>query len=211
MKTIEIEIIKKNRVWFDCLQNNYKCKLKVDDKSQHLDVGIHTLLLNDVSIRSKYGTDIRYEVLAEAKEEEVIFLKADRYNEKLVSKCRYYGGKWDSEEKVWCFCKALQEKIDELENIFNSTYVDIEITALECIIEYRGCVSFCGYPVAEATSKNSGALLSMNVHRLTGQIDSGGSVANWFTCISEGSKFVLKVSKNVLEKYKEEKWSYKII
>jgi hypothetical protein len=62
MKTITIIIEKKNRKYFAAKVNGYKCKLLIDENSEGLELGTHELLVNDISVRSKYGTDLIYSV-----------------------------------------------------------------------------------------------------------------------------------------------------
>mgnify|MGYP001614861289 CR=1 FL=1 len=84
MQTLELNLIKKNRVYFKCTnEKGYEVKLKVDEKSQNLELGKQKLLVNDISVRSKYGTDLIYQVYAEIKEEGIVSIK-HRYNSLLV-------------------------------------------------------------------------------------------------------------------------------
>lgn len=65
MKTITLDLIKKNRVYFKCLTTTgYEVKLKITQKSENLQLGKQDLLVNDISVRTKYGTDIIYDLEA---------------------------------------------------------------------------------------------------------------------------------------------------
>src|SRR4051812_49192364 len=103
MKTITLDIVKKNRVYFKCInESGYEVKLKVTHKSETLSLGKQELLVRDCSIRTKYGTDIIYDLESEVKEKGIVTLQC-KYNIFLVEKCKELGGKWDADSKSWVF------------------------------------------------------------------------------------------------------------
>lgn len=202
MKQVKLQIIKKNRIWIECLNSsNYKCKLKVDENSSQLEVGTHELLVEDISIRSKYGVDVRYQLKSQEKAK--VFLKHHTYNDLLVKECRELGGLWDSEENVWVFSAALEKEVEELEYIYNSPMLSVEIKALDDIYCGKTSVKFCGYPIAIAKDRDSGAVLGKEVYKISGSIYSCGSMKNWGTGIEKNSIFRLEVPKNLLDKETE--------
>ena len=74
----------------------------------------------------------------------------------------------------------------------------------------RESVSFCGYTIARATDRDSGAMLGDGISKIDGCIRSSGSMKNWTTCVDGGSVFRLKVPENLLEKYvNSEDWHVK--
>lgn len=198
MKTVELNILKKNRIWIECEdKKGYKVKLKKCEKSELLENGIHTLLVDDISVRSKYGTDIRYELKDNVKN--FIFLVAD-YNHDLVDEARSLGGRWDSESFCWAFSDIVKDKVEELEYLYCSKKNCIEITAIETISIHTDSVYFCGIPIAKASGRDSGAKLCEGVSMIKGTIDSAGSRANWCTKICAGAVFRLKVPENKLKR-----------
>ena len=56
MKTLNLNITKKNRKYFACSHNGHDVKLVIDGASENLEVGEHELLVEDVSVRTKFGT-----------------------------------------------------------------------------------------------------------------------------------------------------------
>ena len=214
MQTLELNLIKKNRVYFKCTnEKGYEVKLKVDEKSQNLELGKQKLLVNDISVRSKYGTDLIYQVYAEIKEEGIVSIK-HRYNSLLVEKCRELGGKFDNEAIAWIFSKIVEDKVEELEFLYNHDIVSVEIIAKTDIFKGQDAINFLGYPIAKATGRDSGAIVCNDVSMISGKIDSAGSVKNWSTEIRKDSCFRLNISKNLLENLTDvlkEKWDIKII
>ena len=118
-KLTKLTIIKKNRVYFDCkTAEGRTAKLKITKESEDLSEGVHELLLEDISIRSKYGINLIYSIAINSENtEDRIFLKAP-YNSKLVKKCRKLGGKFDKEESIWIFPASLKDEVEELESIY---------------------------------------------------------------------------------------------
>lgn len=214
MQTLELNLIKKNRVYFKCTnEKGYEVKLKVDEKSQNLELGKQKLLVNDISVRSKYGTDLIYQVYAEIKEEGIVSIK-HRYNSLLVEKCRELGGKFDNEAIAWIFSKIVEDKVEELEFLYNHDIVSVEIISKTDIFKGQDAINFLGYPIAKATGRDSGAIVCNDVSMISGKIDSAGSVKNWSTEIRKDSCFRLHISKNLLENLTDvlkEKWDIKII
>lgn len=205
MESREFTLIKKGRVWIECLLNNkYKCKLKINDFTKDLDLATHTLLVEDISIRSNYGTELRFEAKKEAMEEKsYIFLKHPRYNQIFYNKCKNLGGKWDYEAKAWAFLSVVQEEVEEIEYLFDGEMINLKLTAKDFISETTDSITFMGYTLAKATSRNSGAELGEEVYLLEGSIGSGGSIANWKTQCSAGAIFKISVPKNLFEARKE--------
>lgn len=212
MKTINFKILKINRIWIEAtIGETCKCKIKVSDDTKDLKAGeTYALLVEDVSIRSKYGTDLRYEVKSSAGDGEPVFIKTI-YNSWLVEECKKLGGRWDSEEKVWVFNSFVKDKVEDLEAIYNSDSINIEIKTLESIYRDKGPLEFLGYPLCYATGRDSGAKLYDGVSLLQGRIYSAGSVKNWGTKCSQGSIFRLTISRGVLETFKTDEFDVRIL
>lgn len=216
MKTIDVTIIKKNKVYLAAKNNSsYDVKIKIDDLSTHLLPGDHTLLVEDISVRSKYGTDLIYKVVSETKNNEIITLK-HRYNSNLVDRCRELGGRFDSTEKAWIFSSIVAKEVEDLEELYNSEEVEIEITALDDNFSYQSSLKFEGYPLAQARDRDSGAMICDDAYLIYGHVTSSGSRKNWGTECLKGTIFRLKISKILLEvinhklqetKEDERKWS----
>lgn len=196
METKTFNIIKKNRKYFAATVNGYKCKILIDDNSQALEVGEHELIVDDMSKRTKYGTDLIFKLAADAKEQQeagIVTLSHHAYNSKLVAKCRAMGGRWDAESDCWVFSELVEDKVEELDDIYNSDLVAVEITALDDIYEGKAPVTFCGYTIARAYGRDSGAKLGDGVSHISGSIYSGGSMKNWKSGVKEGSVFRLLI------------------
>ena len=215
IKTIKLDVLKKNRKYFACKKNGYKCRLVIDENSKDLEVGQHELMVNDVSVRTKYGTDLIYKLAADAKEQAesgFVTLSHFTFNQDLVDDCKNLGGKYDN--NVWVFSDIVADKVDELDFLYNSELIAVEITALEDIREWHAPVSFMGYSIARAFGRDSGAKLANDVSMIKGGYDSGGSMKNWVTRVDEGSVFRLKVPSElfkIMRKGESEIWKIEVI
>ncbi len=196
MKTVKLKIIKKNRKYFACkIKDGYKCKLKITEKSESLELGMHSLLVEDVSVRTKYGTDVIYEMNSEASPDAITTLKAP-YNTILVARCKELGGRWDADNKVWVFSDTVQDEVDELDAKYNSELITIEIQAVFDLSAYQGPITAGGFTLVRAFGRDSGAVLGDGVALIEGSISSGGSAKNWVTKATYGSVFRLKIPKD---------------
>lgn len=212
MKTLTINVIKRNRLYYAAEQNGYKCKIKIDDERAKLELGENTLLLKDISVKSKYGIDRIYALCGLVKNSEIVSLRHDLYNQNLVDECRNLGGRWDAEEKAWIFSDIVEDKVNELDELFNSEKVVVEITANDDCWQPCRAVTFLGYTIAKAFGRDSGAKLGEEVSLISGKISSGGSMKNWQTKIEEGSIFRLKVARELLDACQgEDDFSFKIL
>lgn len=217
MKTLTLNVLKKNRKYFACKHNGYDCKLLIDENSEKLELGEQALVLNDISVRTKYGTDVIYSLSAPADKQKsagICTLKTEFYNSKLVDKCRELGGRFDESEKTWVFSDIVLDKVEELDAIYNSELVSIELMAKRNIYFDRCAASFLGLTIAKATDRDSGAFMFDGISLVYGdKPTSGGSRKNWDTKIFEGSVFRFKIPKELLSFYDEsnDKWELKII
>jgi hypothetical protein len=211
MKTLKLNVIKKNRVYFKCTnEQGYEVKLKVTPKSENLSLGEQELLVNDISVRSKYGVDVIYELESEVKDQGVVTLK-HRYNEWLVASCQNLGGRWDADAKVWVFPKIVEDAVEELDFKYNSNVRTVDLIATKNTYTGKDAVTFAGYPLARAFGRDSGAKVCEDVALLSGKVTSGGSMKNWSTEVREGAVFRLKVSQQLIDIVKDSDFEVKII
>ena len=201
MKTKSFEIVKHNRIWTAAKSNGYSVKLRSSEHTKDLVVGeTYELLVEDISIRSKYGTDVRYTVASEPIKDYVFFTHP-KINIHLNEKLKSLGGLWDSEGLVWVLPAFVEDKVNDLEDLYNSELVSVEISAIDDL-RYETCPCyFAGYKICAAFSRDSGVAVSTDVAHLSGHLDSVGSMKNWRTSISKGSTFRLSLPIKVLEDF----------
>lgn len=208
MKQLKLSILKKNRVYFKCMHNGHEVKLLIDDASKDLELGEQELMLDDISVRTKYGTDVIYQLAGKINNPEKIITLKHKFNEWLVKDCKNLGGKWDSDQKVWVFNELVEDEVEELDYLYNSDIIAIEIKAKDDLCGQPN-VAFLGYPLFKAWGRDSGAELCDEVIMTEGKIYSAGSQKNWVAKCVEGTVFRLKISKNLLEKYENDDFEVK--
>jgi len=207
---LSVTVTKKNRKYFAAKNDqNYPCKILIDEISENLEIDkeLH-LEVDDISIRSKYGTDLIYKLSRPAKRnpwDEVVIIKLEKYNKFFVDEARKLGGKYDRVANTWTFPKYLEERVEQLDFIYNSEIVPIKITAGSSCYTLHDSLTFMGYSVAKATGRDSGAELYDGVSCLKGKVTSGGSMKNWCTEAEEESELILSVSKNIFDSEFKEK------
>ncbi len=184
-------ILKKDRKYFAATLNNCKCKILIDAASESLKPGPDQMLkVIDLSVRSKYGTDLLFKLAAEATQQQesgVCSLRHARYNSLLIEDCRRLGGKWDADSKAWLFSGMVASEVETLDDLYNgqtATY-EVEFTREEEAL----CrpVRILGYSVATARGRDSGAKLGEGIAVITGNFTSGGSMKNWTTTVAKGT------------------------
>jgi len=206
-QTIKISIDKKNRKYFAATLNGYKAKILVDENSQDLSLGTQELLVEDISKRSKFGTELIFKLAGQDKVNawnNPVIVAVD-FNKIFVERAKELGGKWDSENRNWSFSSLVEEEAEELDFIFGSEKIAVEITAKDSCYALRSSKYFMGIEIAKATGRDSGATVSDGVSLISGGVGSGGSSANWSTEIAEGSILRLLVPSEVYNKYKDDK------
>ncbi|MFH4663981.1 hypothetical protein WMQ48_04385 [Vibrio cidicii] len=209
---MNFNVIKKNRKYFAATtDNNKSCKILIDDYSKDLALGEHFLAVKDISVRSKYGTDLIYKLAANVEEQTKLGICSLRsaYNTLLIEECRKLGGTWDKSQGAWIFSSIVEKEVEELDQTFNSDLITIEIEAIEEIQEQGKPIEFLGYPVCKAFSRDSGARIETGIALISGYCTSGGSKNRWTTVLSESTTLRLKVPVDLLNIYEEKNFKLK--
>lgn len=205
MKTVEI--LKRNRKYFAASAGGYKCKILIDSNSEQLEVGTHELELTDISVRTKYGTDLIFKLSSDIETQKsagFCTLKTEFYNSILVEQCRKLGGNWDSGSGAWVFSGLVESEIEALDELWNSELIGVEIEVLNDLSKWQGPVEFYGFTIARAFGRDSGAKLAEGISLMNGRVNSGGSVKNWTTCIDGGSIIRMYMPKLIIDLAKKE-------
>lgn len=121
------------------------------------------------------------------------------------------GGSWDKESQAWIFPGFVADEVDELDEIFNSDPVTIEITAITEIRKRCASIDFIGRRICKAFSRASGARIETDIALVSGYATSGGSYKNWETILEEGAVLRLQMPGKLLENYQDKRFDVKII
>lgn len=122
------------------------------------------------------------------------------YNPQFVAKAKAAGARWNADKRAWMMPAA---NVDIAREILRTVYgrddmpradeklVRVKVTALEDVRVTRGPIVLLGHVIASASGRDSGARIGDGVAFVYGAPQSGGSVKNWKTEISQGSVFIL--------------------
>ena len=197
----EFNILRRGRKYFTATTGAYTCKILIDAASENLDLGPQTLDVDDISVRSKYGTDLIFKLKTSAKEQEqagICTLRHFRYNHDLVERCRELDGLWDRDAKAWVFSALVEDQVELLDIYWNNDIVHVQITLPNGLTARCQAVTIGGYTIATASGRDSGATVAQGVALISGDVDSGGSRVNWETEIAEGSVLRLRMPKALI-------------
>lgn len=196
-------ILKRNRKYFSATKDGYKCKILIDENSEGLELGDNQeLAVVDISVRSSYGTDVIYKLPQSAEVQKnagICSLRSDRYNWIMVKECHRLGGRWIAEEKSWIFPDFVEDEVEILDEKYNSPLIAVEIKFPEGAAEFNASIYVAGYCIATACGRDSGAEIAPDVAFITGCADSGGSVKNWKTVITENAVIRMRIPELCLE------------
>ena len=127
------------------------------------------------------------------------------YNPEFVKISRNLNGKFDRSASAWKFDPLCEAAVrSALYDIYGYVEGDetltVRLTARTDISELCSGVSVNGTPIVRAYGRDSGAKVVGDTIMLSGKINSGGSMKNWRTVISEGSVFVVKMNRVSFER-----------
>jgi hypothetical protein len=201
----EFNVLKKNRKYYAALLDGHKCRIVIDKNSSDLSLGEQLLDVEDISVRSRYGTDLIFKLassIEEQKEFGVLTLES-RYNTYLIEKCRGLGGQWDKNARCWLFSSLIAGEVEELDYVFNSPKITLEVCVNDDfdVHKEKGALCCLGYPVARAIGRDSGAQIESNVGIVKGGFTSSGSRKNWATQAEQGTIFRFEVAEEVYKQY----------
>ena len=216
MKTLTLDLFKKDRVYYKCKDDKGRIvKLKITAKSNGLSLKKHELLVRDVSLRTKYGTELIYDMEAENETKEITTLQV-RYNIYLTNECKNLGGRWDNKNKVWVFPKIIEDKVEELELKYCTDFINIEIKSLKEIEFERVPAHFLGYLLANYNNLAENINLVQGISLINGTFKRRGSRKYWIILIEKGMILRLEIPKNIADDYlkcfnDKSEWKLRII
>ena len=205
MKTLEFNVIKKNRKFFKATIRGYSCKILIDANSEDMPPGVHRLRVNDESICTGYGKDMRYSLYSKFGSSPV----SDKVNVShgknvgFISACKKLGGLFDGNNIYWKFSPDYKDAVAALDAKYNSNQGVVELTAKEDIeIDDLGGLHVCGYKVVGTSSTE----IHHRIKILSGGIEER---AWWFRYFPSGTVLRLEVSLNLVSEIAA-CWDYRI-
>ena len=118
-----------------------------------------------------------------------------QFNPDFVCAAKQIGGKFDYDQKAWCFDERNLELVkNTLMSLFgtdgyNQSIVDVEVTVKKRIVAEKSPIYLAGRIIAQAGGRDSGATCSEKIAFIEKKPQSGGSMKYWTTEIAEGAVF----------------------
>lgn len=190
-------IIKKNRVWFAAERNGYKCKILIDENSEHLTLGEHNLIVEDISVYTDHGVTLRFKLSLDAKIQTnagSCTLKHFAYNSEFVKRCKAINGEWDGEDKIWRFSGLVRDKVDEIDALFNSPLYTVEIKWYANKYLDTGYFCLFGYSLFFLKSRRSLPVFCDGVELIDGEIGKDSFKA---VRIADGATIRMQIPRGV--------------
>ncbi len=139
-------------------------------------------------------------------------------SERILVQCPYHGpvayrlkrygkAKWSYTQKGWEIDAQFENEVKDIllkyfdtDGTYPALTVDVKVIFNEKIECLKGPIHFLGKTIAYAYNRDSGALTGDDVALIDGNINSGGSSANWMTIVEKSACFSLKkVNKKFFE------------
>lgn len=117
------------------------------------------------------------------------------FNSEFVSEAKRIKGRFNGDEKCWCFDERNLDLVKEiLLSIYGTDgqdqqFVDVEVTVKKTIKSELSPVCLAGREIASAHDKKSGARVGNNISFVKNSPTSGGSAKYWTTEIPGGAVF----------------------
>jgi len=205
MKTIKLNILKKNIKYFACeTVDGKKARLVINEHSKNLELGEHLLIVKDLSVYTKFGADYIYELSNKQDTgSNLITLKAaTKYNYFLADECRKLGGTWDRESKCWMFSDLVQDEVERLDKMFSSDEIIFTLVASDkCLCSIDEVFLFCGYPIFFYNTEYQKVSLSKEVVMLSGDIYTFTDNRHEYITAHEYTTFKIKAPSKLVDRF----------
>lgn len=154
------KLIKKGRKYWTCLLNDlYSCKLVINNHTNDLIEGEYSLVVNDISRRTSFGTELIFECVESYNpfdsNDETYILSSTPYNEWLVDEAHRLYGVWNAKDKTWIFPSRTAKDAQHLLEKYTSTLATIEVCVLQPYSMSRSILSISGFIIAHMQGKNT--------------------------------------------------------
>lgn len=133
------------------------------------------------------------------------------YNADFVKAVKRINGVWSSSNRAWVVDPVMKEQLKKLlVEHYGETGEEqkrtYKIVATRTHEEHTAPVTAGGLVIASAMGRDTGAKVGEGVYMLEGDIDSTGSVKNWYTWVEEGSVFQVEMTEEQARRAALEGW-----
>ncbi|RTZ15802.1 hypothetical protein EJ063_12065 [Vibrio aquaticus] len=149
----EFQVLERQKDYFICTIKGMHCRLVIDEYSQNLTLGMHTLHVEEITDRYEhFAKDAVFRLTLPLNEQDSIAictLATGRKNRFTYKKCLRLGGKWEPILNEWVFSASVQEQVEALRKIVQSPPKLVEVTFHETITMPDKTLSLFGFELVK--------------------------------------------------------------
>lgn len=204
LTTINFKVLKISRVYLEIILNNkYKAKLVKSSLTENFEIGgEYSSLAEDLSVVSKYGTTLKYNLVSNELNNEPVIFQTDKPNVYLIEELKKLGGKYDKDDNVWVLNDFVKDKVEDLEEIYNSSEISIEVSVEK--ERSLDSLNLFGYDLIKLVNgRDKGTYQMADVAMISGNSKSGGSANNPKVIVSSDAVLRFKLPKKLFEMHVE--------
>lgn len=204
LTTINFKVLKISRVYLEIILNNkYNAKLLKSNLTEDFEIdGEYSALAEDLSVVSKYGTTLKYNLVSNELNNEPVIFQTDKPNVYLIEELKKLGGKYDKDDGVWVLNNFVKDRVEDLEEIYNSSEISIEVSVEK--ERSLDSLNLFGYDLIKLVNgRDKGTYQMADVAMISGNSKSGGSANNPKVIVSSDTVLRFKLPKKLFEMHVE--------
>ncbi|MGI2134608.1 hypothetical protein [Shewanella baltica] len=204
LTTINFKVLKISRVYLEIILNNkYNAKLLKSNLTEDFKIDAeYSALAEDLSVVSKYGTTLKYNLVSNELNNEPVIFQTDKPNVYLIEELKNLGGKYDKDDNVWVLNDFVKDRVEDLEEIYNSSEISIEVSVEK--ERSLDSLNLFGYDLIKLVNgRDKGTYQMADVAIISGSSKSGGSANNPKVIISSDTVLRFKLPKKLFEMHVE--------
>lgn len=204
LTTINFKVLKISRVYLEIILNNkYNAKLLKSNLTEDFEIdGVYSALAEDLSVVSKYGTSLKYNLVSTELNSEPVIFQNEKPNVYLIEELKKLGGKYDKDDNVWVLNDFVKDRVEDLEEIYNSSEILIEVSVEK--ERSLDSLNLFGYDLIKLVNgRDKGTYQMADVAIISGSSKSGGSANNPKVIVSSDTVLRFKLPKKLFEMHVE--------
>lgn len=163
----QFTVIERGKNYFLCRVEGMHCRIIIDDFSDPMPLGDHSLHVEEISDRyNHYANDGVFKLTlpyAEQDSIDICTLNAGAKNNFTYRACLRLGGKWEPILNEWVFSASVKEKVDKLGEVVNSELKLVEVEFRETVSMPGKQLSLFGFELVKGLNVNNLPILHKGV------------------------------------------------
>jgi hypothetical protein len=155
----QFTVLERGNDYFLCRVEGMHCRIIIDDFSEPMPLGEHSLHVEEISDRyHHYAKDGVFKLTLPYSEQgsiDICTLNAGAKNNFTYRACLRLGGKWEPILNEWVFSASVKEKVDKLGEVVNSELKLVEVEFRETVSMPSKQLSLFGFELVKGLSVNN--------------------------------------------------------